>query len=182
VKVTPKKHGGLLGAIDLAWDAANGIPLRVGLYPKGSSSPVVELKATNIHFGPVDSSAFGISPPASAHVVDIERPNKTDESNRFTPDVMVLAGRKLQTAWKTPDGSVAVYGKGLDAIWVVRHAAAARHERSKIQLGTAAIDGVTADVLETPLGTAVQWSKNGVTTIVAGSVTRDVAERAARGL
>jgi outer membrane lipoprotein-sorting protein len=182
VKVTPKKHGGLVGAVDLAWDAANGIPLSVGVYPKGASSPVLELKATNIPFGPVDAGAFGISPPASAHVVNVERPDRTDRSTRFTPDVTVLAGRKLQTAWKTPDGFVAVYGRGLDAVWVVRHRGVERSGRSKVQLGTADIDGVTADVLETPLGTAVQWSKDGVTTIVAGSVTRGVAERAARGL
>jgi outer membrane lipoprotein-sorting protein len=80
VKVTPKKHGGLLGAIGLAWDATHGIPLRVGLYPKGSDSPVVELKASSIHFGSVDSSAFDISPPASARVVNIEKPDKSDPS------------------------------------------------------------------------------------------------------
>jgi outer membrane lipoprotein-sorting protein len=184
VKVTPKKHGGLLGAIGLAWDATHGIPLRVGVYAKGSDSPVLELKATGVHFGAVDSSAFDISPPASAHVVNIEKPDKSDPATRYTPAVKVLAGRKLQGASKTPGGTFAVYGKGLDAIVVATHtgAEAKQSGHQKIQLGTTDIDGVTANVLETPLGTVIQWSKDGVTTTVAGSVTRDVAEQAARGL
>jgi hypothetical protein len=98
--------------------------------------------------------------------------------------VTVLAGRKLQGARRTADGTFAVYGKGLDAIVVVTHDGVEPKQsgHQKIELGTTDVDGVTANVLETPLGTVIQWSKDGVTTTVAGSVTRDVAEQAARGL
>jgi outer membrane lipoprotein-sorting protein len=189
VKVTPKQHGGLVGAVGLAWDATHGIPLRVGVYPKGASTPVLELKATDVQFGAVDPSAFNVSPPASAKVVDLRQPGKDGKggaSTSYTPSVTVLAGRKLSEARKTTDGTFAVYGEGLDSIVVITHkggaASNSKGDHQKIQLGTANINGTTASVLETPLGTVLQWDKDGVTTIVAGSVTRDVAESAARGL
>ena len=46
VRVSPKDDGGLVGAAELAWDAANGVPLRAAVYAKGESSPVLELSAT----------------------------------------------------------------------------------------------------------------------------------------
>ena len=63
VRVSPKHDGGLLGAGELAWDAIKGVPLRVAVYAKNDSSPVLELKATDISYGPVSSSVFNVAPP-----------------------------------------------------------------------------------------------------------------------
>jgi outer membrane lipoprotein-sorting protein len=73
VKITPKaSEGGMIGGLQLAWDAAHGIPLDVALYAKGSSSPVLELQATNINVGTVPASDFkiGIPPGAKVNKVD----------------------------------------------------------------------------------------------------------------
>ena len=35
VRIAPKHDGGLLGAAELAWDAARGVPLRVAVYAAG---------------------------------------------------------------------------------------------------------------------------------------------------
>ena len=51
VRVEPAENGGLLGGAELAWDAVHGTPLRVAVYPKGDSSPVLELKVTDISYG-----------------------------------------------------------------------------------------------------------------------------------
>ena len=48
IRVSPKHDGGLLGAGELAWDAARGLPLRVAVYARGDTAPVLELKATDI--------------------------------------------------------------------------------------------------------------------------------------
>src|SRR5262249_48463477 len=48
VRVEPKENGGLVGGVELAWDAAHGTPLRAAVYAKGDSSPVLELTATDI--------------------------------------------------------------------------------------------------------------------------------------
>ncbi|HEY8763645.1 MAG TPA: hypothetical protein VIM18_05635 [Solirubrobacteraceae bacterium] len=74
VRVSPKHDGGLLGAGELAWDAAKGVPLRFAVYAQHQSAPVLELKATNISYGPVASSVFAITPPLGTKVVRVSTP------------------------------------------------------------------------------------------------------------
>ncbi len=71
IRVSPKHDGGLLGDAQLAWDAARGIPLRFAVYATNSSSPVLELKATDVSFGPVPASDFAVTPPSGAKVVQV---------------------------------------------------------------------------------------------------------------
>jgi outer membrane lipoprotein-sorting protein len=74
VRVSPKHDGGLLGSAELAWDAARGVPLKFAIYARGQSSPVIQLKATDISFGKVPASDFAVSPPSGAKVVTINVP------------------------------------------------------------------------------------------------------------
>jgi outer membrane lipoprotein-sorting protein len=74
VRVSPKHDGGLLGAAEVAWDAARGVPLRVAVYATGDSSPVLQLKATDVSYGAVPASTFAISPPAGSKVVTVSTP------------------------------------------------------------------------------------------------------------
>ena len=76
VRVSPKQNGGLLGAGELAWDALERVPLRVAVFAKGSSSPVLELTATNVSYGSVPASDFDVSPPPDAKVVEVSTPSK----------------------------------------------------------------------------------------------------------
>ncbi len=71
VRVSPKHDGGLLGDAETAWDAVRGVPLRFAVYARGSSSPVIEVKATDISFGTVPSSDFNVSPPSGSKVVKV---------------------------------------------------------------------------------------------------------------
>lgn len=71
VRVSPKESGGLIGAAELAWDAVRGVPLRFALYARGDTTPVLELSATDISYGPQPASVFSISPPVGAKVVDV---------------------------------------------------------------------------------------------------------------
>ena len=73
--VSPKPAAGLLGSVQLAWDALKGVPLRVAVYSRGDSSPVLELKATGITYAPVPSGVFSISPPTGAKVVKVATPS-----------------------------------------------------------------------------------------------------------
>ena len=89
VRVSPKENGGLIGGAGLAFDAFNGVPLRIGVFAKGSSSPVLELEASNVSYGPVDTSNFDISPPPDAKVVEVATPSKSqgakDQTGHSTP-------------------------------------------------------------------------------------------------
>jgi hypothetical protein len=71
IKISPRHDGGLLGDVQLAWDAAHGVPLGIAIYSNSSSSPVLELKATNISYGSVPSGDFKVAAPAGAHVVRV---------------------------------------------------------------------------------------------------------------
>ena len=75
LKVSPKHDGGLLGNVQLAWDAFHGVPLRIGIYARNDSAPVLQLKVTDITYGPVTSSDFPTSPPSGAKVVKIATPS-----------------------------------------------------------------------------------------------------------
>ena len=75
VAVSPKSSGGLLGSVQLAWDALKGVPLRFAVYARGDSTPVLELAASGITYGPVASDVFSITPPADAKVVKVAAPS-----------------------------------------------------------------------------------------------------------
>jgi outer membrane lipoprotein-sorting protein len=74
VVLTPKHSGGLIGSVQLAWDATHGVPLGIAIYSVNSSAPVLELKATHISYGAVSAHVFKVSPPAGAKVVRIATP------------------------------------------------------------------------------------------------------------
>jgi len=74
VTVSPKHDGGLLGSAQIAWDAITGTPLNFAIYARGNSTPVLQLKATNISFGPVAASTFALTPPAGYKVVKVSAP------------------------------------------------------------------------------------------------------------
>lgn len=72
VRISPQSDGGLVGAAQLAWDAATGVPLRIAVYAKGDQTPVLDLRATDISFGSVPASTFDVPPPAGVKVVDVK--------------------------------------------------------------------------------------------------------------
>jgi outer membrane lipoprotein-sorting protein len=199
VRVAPGRPGGLLGAVELAWDAARGLPLRVGVYARGNNDPVLELVATDVQYGPVADSTFSIDPPANATVQDLSmngghQGRKSRQAVRRLPFAVsapqTLAGRQRAGVRKVRIGgqkaALIRYGKDLDAILVVEKAAkpdtqsGARH--GHFELPTADINGATAKVIDTPLGSVVTFQRGGVSYTVLGSVPAEVTKAAARGL
>ena len=51
VRISPRHNGGLIGGAELAWDAVHGVPLRARRLLDASSSPVLELAATEVSYG-----------------------------------------------------------------------------------------------------------------------------------
>ena len=99
VRVEPKRNGGLLGGAELAWDAVHGTPLRAAVYAKGDSSPVLELKVTDISYGAVSSSVFDITPPPDAQVTDVSPPAHQDNGQRDAAPVTGLQAVQQQTSF-----------------------------------------------------------------------------------
>jgi hypothetical protein len=76
VSISPKHSAGLLGSAQLAWDAVRGVPLEIGIYARGNTTPVLDLKATNISYGAVAPSVFAINPPSGEKVVKLSDTNR----------------------------------------------------------------------------------------------------------
>src|SRR3954463_16009018 len=190
VRVAPGEPGGLLGAVELAWDAARGLPLRVAVYARGNSDPVLELVATEVSYGPVDTSNFALSPPSDAHVVNIDTGGRHQRraAKRLPFKVVApktLAGRQ-RSGVRVLHGRVAVvrYGRNLDGLLVVEKVAKPESSANNhhLEFPTVDVNGATARVIDTPLGSVVTFQRNGVQYTVLGSVHAAVTEAAARAL
>jgi outer membrane lipoprotein-sorting protein len=194
VRVAPQR-GGLLSGIRLAWDAARGLPLRLALYARGDSSPVLALTATKISFGRVSASTFAISPPPGAKVVDLTPHSGSAGGNdrkALTFKLSAprrLAGRTRQSITRMGDGALIGYGRGLGGLLVVERKSSAaggvggRQQRDLgLSLPPVGINGTTGQELPTALGTVVRFTRGGVDYIVLGSQPASTVLAAARAL
>jgi outer membrane lipoprotein-sorting protein len=205
VSISPKHDGGLLGSAELAWDAAQGVPLRAAVYAQGDTTPVLLFEATDISYGPISSSDVDLSPPADAKVVDLGGPpsgasGSSDQSVSGLPAVQAavsfpvaapdtLVGLPLKTvqllSGGDSKGALVVYGEGLGAIVVVERPADSQSASSTSlsdALPKVSIDGATGNELATQLGTAIEFERNGVSFVLAGSLPPAAAEAAARAI
>lgn len=208
VHVSPKANGGLLGGAELAWDAANGVPLRAALYARGEVSPVLELTASEVSFGSVSDSVFEVTPPPGAKVVELSpREAGPEEGDGGAPPVtgLDLVQRQTSFAVSAPPslagmardevrlvstgkdaGALVTYGKGLGGLAVLELPTGTESSSSGdqgLQLPAVSIEGATkGQELETPLGTVVRFRRDGVEYTLAGSVPSSVAREAAQGL
>ncbi len=205
VRIAPKDDGGLLGAAELAWDAAKGVPLRAAVYAQGSDKPVLELAATSISYGPIADSTLAVAPPAGTKTVEINPSTGHDAQGKPThvegldavqkqldftvsaPDA--LAGLPRQDVrlvrFGSESGALVSYGQGMGAILVLEHRAdgtAQPQGRDGLRLPQVNIDGATGSELATGLGTVLMFERGGVSYTVLGSVGPSAAENAARDL
>jgi hypothetical protein len=203
VRISPKDDGGLLGAAEVAWDAARGVPLRAAVYAQGSSDPVIEIAATKIAYGPVKASDLAATPHPDARTVEINPDELAANSGPTGVTGVDAVRRRLDFQLAAPDelaglarkrvelvnfngakGAMSVYGSGLGTIAVFQYRAADdRHgSLSHLNLPEVNIDGRTGKELATALGTVVSFERDGVAYLVAGLVPPVAAENAARGL
>jgi hypothetical protein len=204
VTAAPRRRGGLLGALELAWDASRPVPLKAAVYAKGDSSPVLELEATHISYTRVPSSDLVAPNPPGAKVVRLagggeahRAPARRHLALNFQLSAPAkLAGRARSgvklIGSKGHPAALVTYGRGLGGIAVIETRAGRasvsarprgdRHEGRDLTLPTVLVNGVKAQLVETPLGTAVRFRRGGVSYAVLGSVPRAAAVAAARGL
>ncbi len=198
VRVAPRHAAGLLGRLELAWDAARGVPLRVAVYSSTDSTPVLELRVTSIHYGPVPASDLTLRPPAGVHVTTIHpgamHAAGSGRSGRHgvqaalsfrlrAPATLVgLPRQGVRSFGSGHDrGALVLYGHGLGGLLVLEQPAQSGHQ-ALAQLPGVSVGGAHGHELATPLGTIVQWRSGGVSYTVAGSLPAAGAEAAARAL
>ncbi len=209
VSISPKHSGGLLGSLALAWDAVNGTPLDVAVYARGSSSPVLELKATDISYGSVSTSDFAVSPPAGDKVVKMSSSTSGASMRQgkhaavhgvaavaaavpfklAAPASLVGLARQSTTLldWGGTPAAMVSYGRNLGGLVVIEqtaHGATASQSSGEggLSLPSVSINGATAQELDTALGSVVRFTRNGVAYTLLGSMPPYAIDRAARGL
>jgi outer membrane lipoprotein-sorting protein len=178
VRVSPKESGSLFGGAELSWDANNGLPLRTAVYSSATSTAVIELAASEVSFGPVESSVFAFTPPAGAKVEEVsiphdqpsahvnredgERPHVTTRGHGANAIVVLASSRDGENNPKSSDGKNPTESLG--------------------ELPKVTISGTSARELRTELGTLLTFERSGVDYVLAGAVDPAAVEEVARGL
>jgi outer membrane lipoprotein-sorting protein len=203
VRIAPRDDGGLLGAAEVAWDAERGVPLRLAVYAQGDSDPTLELKATEVSYGPVPGDRLAATPHPGAHRVSIDAADVRAGGRLANVTGVDAVRRRLDFPLAAPkevagltrgqvrlfqrdagNGAMTVYGKGLGSIFVLQGKENGRPllDRRTLRLPQVNIDGHTGTELATPLGTIVTFERDGVSYLVGGLVPPVAAENAARDL
>jgi outer membrane lipoprotein-sorting protein len=175
VRVSPKESGSLIGGGELSFDAVHGVPLRAAIYSSTSSSPTIELAATEISYGPVADSVFTFTPPSGAKVEEIVPPKKegakpTDPSSTHSGD----------------HPHVSTHGQGIATVAVIesKTKVGAKQSPSSMTEGLqkVKINGIEASELPTALGTLLSFERSGARYLLLGAVAPSAVEAVAKGL
>ena len=152
VKLSPAHDNGLVGQLQVAWDALRGVPLRFAVYRRGDGTPVLELAASGVSYGAIAPGTFDLAPPPGSHVVSIATPAsggaetqaKTGRARTKPAEVTGVAAVAGRLSFKlaapstlaglqrasvrlldggSQHGALVVYGKGLGAVAVIEEPA-----------------------------------------------------------
>jgi outer membrane lipoprotein-sorting protein len=171
VRVSPKETGSLIGGAELSFDAAHGVPLRAALYSSTSSAPVIELAASEVSYGPVDTSVFSFTPPGNAKVQEISAPTAGTATDKPGETTVASASK------------VTVHGHGITGVAVLESPAKAGSQAGALEgLPKVSINGTSASELRTALGTILTFERSGVRYVVAGALDAAAVEALAKGL
>ena len=174
VRVGPDEAGSLFAGAELSFDANHGTPLRAALYSTAASSPVLELAATDISYGPVPNSVFTINPPGNVKLEDVKVESAGPEQG---------AGNGAGAHHQGAKPKVETRGHGPGTIVVVQTKAKGSGSSDKLEgLPQVNINGTKASELRTELGTVLSFERAGVRYLLAGSVSPGQLEAVARGL
>jgi outer membrane lipoprotein-sorting protein len=172
-RISPNESGSLIGGAELSWDAVNGVPLRAALYSSTSSAPVIELAASEVSYGPVDSSVFEFTPPADAKIEVVKLPSKRDAKRA-----------ESETDGSAEKPKVTAHGHGITGVAVLESKAKPGEKALQLpeSLPKVKVNGVTAAELPTALGTLLGFERSGVRYLLVGAVTPTDIEAVAKGL
>jgi hypothetical protein len=205
VRMSPRHNGGLFGNFELAWDAANGVPLHFAIYPRGSNTAAIAITATHIQYGAVSSARLALTLPAGTKIVHVHKPSQTrlhsktahsaaDATGTAAVSRAVgfrlaapaklagLAQRQVRSVdvGKSP-AALLTYGRGLGTVFVLEQRAT-RGGSPLQSLPSASINGTKGHELDTTLGSLVQFTRMGVTYTILGSQPAATIMTAAQSL
>jgi len=172
-RISPKEAGSLIGGAELSWDAVHGVPLRAAVYSSTTSSPVIELAATEISYGPVADSVFDFTAPPGAKIEEVALSGDHPTSG---------SGGSSSTGDSRP--KVTTRGHGITGVTVVEGKTKPGEKPLNLPEGLPKVHvgSTTATELPTALGTLLSFERSGVRYLLAGAVNPAAIEAVARGL
>lgn len=150
--LTPTSTLTRIGTIEMAIDAQTRLPLRIQVFPRGSSRPALEAGFTSVSFDPIAASVFDFTPPSGTTITQID-PSKF-KSAQQPGDTNGQAGAP------TADG-LRTFGQGFDLRWAVRLSA-------PVPAGAAALLPYAG-----PLASAITVQRGTTTWLLVGFVGLD---------
>jgi len=184
VRVSPTEGGSMIGGAELSWDADKGVPLRAALYSSTSASPVIELAASDISYGPVADSVFQFTPPADAKVEEVAPPSEHASKQAGGSGGSGGAYGSGGAGGEREKPSVTTHGHGVTGVAVVQSKLEPGEKPASLPQGLPKVKvaGATATELPTALGTLLSFERSGVRYLLAGAVAPADVEAVARGL
>ncbi len=122
--LSPRTTDTLIGSVDIAVDAATGLPLGVTVLARGQEKPALQVQFTQLSLAAPAADVFRFVPPAGAHVQQLTLPQRpvahpdAKLPNARLPDAKLpgvrLPGHMIQG--ETHRVPVTVAGTGWDAV------------------------------------------------------------------
>lgn len=107
--IKPKQSESTIGAVRIAVDAKNGVPLKFTLSPKSGGKAAVEAVFTKVDFGKPGADTFSFTPPKGAKVTEGDGKQQGHEQKGKLPEGLPGADAGFS-------GSKNVIGKGWTSI------------------------------------------------------------------
>ncbi|MEU4351721.1 DUF2092 domain-containing protein [Streptomyces sp. NPDC023838] len=110
--IKPKQSGSTIGAIRIAVDAKNGVPLKFTLAPSGGGKAVIDAGFTKVDFGKPSASTFDFTPPKGAKVTQDDGKGHEGKGH----DGRAHGGKDLKGSRGEEFKGLNVIGKGWNSI------------------------------------------------------------------
>nr|WTB32930.1 DUF2092 domain-containing protein [Streptomyces sp. NBC_00830] len=90
--IKPKQGGSTIGAITVAVDAKNGVPLKFTLSPSSGGKAVIDAGFTSVDFAKPAGSSFTFTPPKGAKVTEADDAKAQQQAEKQAPEFKVPGG------------------------------------------------------------------------------------------
>jgi hypothetical protein len=184
LRLTPRERASTVGHVDVWVEPASGLPLRVELYGLGDQRPVLSTALVDLDLATPDPATTRFTPPVGVTVNYEPSVDVAASANAFAPFDLPGSLAGLGSRSGTDPGAVGIYGRGATTMIVLPlRGQVARPLRERLQSsGTAQETGVGTLAPLGPVGLLVTPGRDRGTFLLAGTVTGETLEQAAREL
>jgi hypothetical protein len=185
LRLTPDEAASTVDHVDLWADAASGLPLRVELYGRGETRPLVTTSVRDLTLGVPDAGTTAFDPPQDITVNYEDSVDVAAAANAFAPFDLPASLAGLGTRDGADPGAVGRYGRGPTTVLVLPlrgQVAGPLRERLR---SSAAAEATAVGTLAAigPVGVLVTPRRGaGGTFLLTGTVTAETLQQAATEL